>query len=131
MSLQDPTLELQKIFAAVLTAAATEAANRIYDAVPSKPVFPYIRMGTVQVLSEHIESFAGAEVYFTVDAWSQKNGRVEIRRLAKQIVAALDDADLSNEQLAVNSCELDDVQYIDDPDGKTSHAAITFHILTD
>lgn len=131
MAIVDPSAALQVAIVARLQACGSAADKRVYDRVPANRVFPYIALGNVQVISELIEGFSGAEVYITIDAWSQAPGKLEMQGLGKSIIAALDDADLSGDGIVIKSCLLSDVQYVPDPDGLTSHGIFTFHILTD
>ncbi|UFS77221.1 DUF3168 domain-containing protein [Tardiphaga sp. 37S4] len=136
--IDDPSLPLQAAIVAVLKASGSSAGARVYDAVPPEQkrltdtgaAWPYISLGNVQVINEKIECVQGAEVYVTIDAWSRAVGKVELKTLGKKIITALDDVDLSGSGLSVNSCLLEDVNYIPDPDGLTSHGIFTFHILT-
>lgn len=139
MALDDPSLKLQTKFVNVLRAGGTLAGKRFYCPVPEDREFPYGDIGEIQIIKEPIEGFSGAEVYVTVNLWSQKNSRVEIRTLGAQVIALFDDDDepgahpLSDNELGlvVNSCLLSQADYIDDPDGKTAHGILIFHVLTD
>jgi hypothetical protein len=131
MPISDPSIPLQAAIVAALKASGSAAGTRVYDAVPPSPTFPYISLGNVQVISEKAECVEGAEVYVTIDAWSRAVGKVELKQIGAKIILALDNAGLSSANVTINCCELDDVNYIDDPDGSTSHGVFTFHILTD
>ncbi|GEC52259.1 hypothetical protein ABIF38_006421 [Bradyrhizobium japonicum] len=122
---------LQTRIVGLLKAGATAAADRIYCPVPPAAKFPYVSIGDVQVINQRFECLQGAEYFVTVHAWSRERSKLEIRSLGKQITALLDDADISDGEVSVNTCEIDNSQYIDDPDGNTFHAALTFHVLTD
>ncbi len=86
---------------------------------------PYIAIGNFQVLSEKAECVEGAEVYVTIHAWSRATGKVELKQIGAKIILALDNAGLSSADVSINCCELDDVNYLDDPDGLTSHGVFT------
>jgi hypothetical protein len=137
--IDDPSLQLQLAIVAALKATGSSAGARVYDAVTSEKkrltdtgaAWPYISLGNVQVINEKVECLAGADVYVTIDAWSRDVGKVELKQMGQKIIAALDDVDLSSGDLTVNSCLLEDVNYLDDTDGLTRHGAFTFHILTD
>jgi hypothetical protein len=130
-AIDDPSVPLQAAIVGRLKSAATGAADRVYDAVPENPTFPYITIGATQIINEKAECLQGAEVYQTVDVWSRARGKGEVKAVARDVIAAIDDGDLSTDAVAVNSCLLEDVNYLDDPDGLTHHAVIIFHILTD
>jgi hypothetical protein len=131
MPISDPSLPLQKIFVVALKAAVVELDGRVYDEVPAGAKYPYVTIGNTQILSEKTECLEGAEVYQTIDVWTQSAGRVEAKRIGAAVISALDDAALSDGTLTINSCNLEDAQYLDDPDGITKHGVLTFHILTD
>jgi hypothetical protein len=134
VALNDPSGPLQAAIVALLKACGSPAGERVYDRVPTNAQFPYIVFGNVQVISELIENFSGAEVYVTIDAWSREPGKTELQKIGNAIVDALDDAlddaDLSDD-VTVKSCLFNDVLYVPDPDGLTTHGIFTFHILTD
>ncbi len=131
MPIDDPTLELMAAITAALKVGGNPVAGRVYNPVPAGAAFPYISLGTIQLIGENVECLEGAEVFVTIDGWSRAGSKAEIGAVGKWIIAKLDDADLSGADLAVNSCTLDSCQYLEDPDGKTSHFSATFHILTD
>lgn len=131
MAINDPSEPLQAAVIKTLKACGSLAADRVYDRVPANRTFPYIVFGNVQVINELIENFSGAEVYVTIDVWSQEVGKTEAQRIGKAVIDALDDVDLSNNDVTVKSCLLDDAQYVPDADGLTTHGILTFHILTD
>jgi uncharacterized protein DUF3168 len=129
----DPSAELRAALVRVLRQAVTKAEGRVYGPAPANAKYPYISIGAIQVLNEKYEGLAGAQVHVTLHAWSQERSRVEIHTIGKQVVAALDDTDeeLSGADLEVRICSFEDAQYLDDPDGVTAHAVITFRIFTD
>lgn len=131
MPLNDPSAALQATFIAVLKDCGSPAANRFYDSVPKGAKFPYGVLGNVQVISELIPDFSGAEVYVTLDIWSREPGKTEAQAIGKAAIAALDDTDISGANVTIKSCLLNDARYILDPDGLTTHGILTFHILTD
>jgi hypothetical protein len=129
----DTSFELQKAIVRVLRDAGTSAGDRVYNPVPASAKFPYISMGLIQVLNEKYDGLTGVKCFVTLHAWSQERSRVEIHTIGRQIIAALDgvDEEMSRADLDVRSCEFEDAQYIDDPDGLTAHAVLTFQVLTD
>jgi hypothetical protein len=131
MPISDPSLPLQKLIVSALKSGVPAVGGRVYDEVPSMPAFPYVRLGNCQAISEKTDCLEGAEVYLTIDAWSRMAGKVELKQIGAAIILALDDAALSDETVTINSCLLEDAQYLDDPDGITKHGVLTFHILTD
>ncbi|MET4307939.1 DUF3168 domain-containing protein [Bradyrhizobium sp. RT4b] len=130
--MSDPSLALQDaLIVALRTPGVLPAAigKRVYDDVPSKPVFPYVSLGDGQVLPDRADCVDGAEVFAQIDVWSRTVGYVECKQIAAAIVARLDDRVLVVAGFRVNVLELQDVQYLRDPDGQTRHAAMTFRAL--
>ncbi|WP_315759308.1 DUF3168 domain-containing protein [Bradyrhizobium sp. SZCCHNRI2007] len=129
----DPTLAVQAAVVRVLRSAATAAGSRIFCPVPMGADFPYVSIGQIQVINERFEGLEGALIHLTLHAWSRSESRVEVRTLAAQIVAALDGSEgvLTGPDLQLNSCMFENALHLDDPDGKTAHAVLTFQLLTD
>jgi hypothetical protein len=137
----DPSLEVQIAIVTLLHADAAVRAivdRRIFDTVPRDPStgqvsakFPHVTLGEGQVIPDRGDCLEGAELFLSLHAWSRAVGYPEVKRLAKAVTAALDDVELTIEGFRIVSILLDDIQYLRDPDGITSHAAMTFHALTE
>lgn len=128
--MSDPSIELQAALVAALKAVGAlpeVVAGRVYDAVPPAAEYPYVTLGPCQVLPLKAGCIDGAEVYPQIDVWSQAVGYPEAKRIAKAIVAALDDQELAIDGHSTVLFEHQSTNYLREPDGKTSHAAITFH----
>jgi hypothetical protein len=128
----EPSLELTGAIVATLKGVSPQiCGGRIYDPVPQMASYPYVSLGPCQVLPDKAGCIDGAEVYPQIDVWSQSNGAKEIKEATKAVLAALDDQELTVPGFNVVLFEIQSVSYLTDPDGKTRHAAITFHgILT-
>jgi len=123
------SLELQKSIVDRLRAFAPLSefvAGRVYDEPPSQVTFPYVSLGPDQVVSDDAECLTSFEVTIQLDAWSRKNGRVELKRVAEAVRAALHDYDLALETNALLSIRHRQTRHLPDPDDETSHAAIEF-----
>lgn len=128
--MSEPSLELQGAMVAALKGASPPVSSgRVYDDVPENPVFPYISMGPCQVLPDKASCIDGSECYPQLDAWSRAVGFPEVKRIVKEVLAALDDRELVVPGFQLVLFEYVSVNYFHDPDGKTRHAAITFHAL--
>lgn len=131
----DPTLEVQSAFVTTLKADADVAAivaARVYDIPPPSPVKPYITIGEIQLLPNKADCLAGAELAVPVHGWSGTTSSVQVKQLGKAIIDALDDPavlGLLGHRAVI--CELEQAQYLRDPDGITHHAVIVFHLLTE
>ena len=133
----DPSLELQRVIFQTLSANAAvyaivgESPPRVYDHVPEDAFKPYISMNQPQVLPDKADCIDGAETFFQVDGWSAGPGSVEIKRLGAAIAGALDGVEFVMVGHRTVLCELQNIQYLDDPDGVTKHAAVTIRTLTE
>lgn len=132
----DPSLALQAAFVAAIRALNTEAGTRVYDRVPrtnnavAAGTFPYVHLGTGSVLPNKADCYNGSEVSLPVHVWSRAVGWPEAKRIASAIRAGLDDAELLLDGHTLELLELDRADYLNDPDGLTSHAVLTFRALT-
>jgi hypothetical protein len=135
MSYADPSLELQKALVAALKAdAAVNAiiAGRIYDAVPSGAVKPYISFGPFQLLPEHGDCLNGGEAFVTLDGWATGPDTVQVKKLGAAVARALDmTAILLDAPQRCVEMSVEQTQYMRDPDGITAHAVITVHAWTE
>ena len=69
--------------------------GRVYDEPPASVVFPYVRLGSESVGSEHIGCFTDDDIALSVECHSRPAaGRAEVKRLAAAVRAALDNADM-------------------------------------
>lgn len=130
--MSDPSLEVQAaIVAALKTNGALPAvvSARVYDSVPTAPVFPYISLGDCQVLPDKAECIDGAELFLQIDVWSRAVGFPESKQIAKAIVVKLDDQPLTVAGHDVVIFEHQSTQYLRDPDGLSRHAALSFRAL--
>jgi len=128
------SLELQAAVVVRLkefTALSAIVSARIYDEPPNNPVFPYVSMGPDQLVSDDAECLTSFEVFLQVDAWSRKNGRPEVKRIAEAVRAALHDYDLTLVTNALLSIRHRQTRHLPDPDGETSHAVIEFVALVE
>lgn len=135
MSFTDPSLGLQGAIVQRLKDDASVTAivtKRVYDSVPANAVPPYVAIGPSFTAPELSECTDAAETSIQVDVWSRSTGFPEVKRAAAAVIAALHDADIPlSSGGTIQSLLLESVRYLRDPDGLTSHAVITFNILTD
>lgn len=123
-----PTLELQGAIVARLKAHAPLTAivgQRVYDAVPSGMVFPYVSLGPSDEISDDADCIDGFEITMQIDCWSRTVGYVEARRIADAVRAALK-ADLTIADNALVYFTHRITRTFRDADPLTSHAALTF-----
>lgn len=129
-----PVLELQGAIVARLKANATVTAliaGRVYDAVPPTPMFPYVSFGPADELSDDVDCVTGFEISMQIDCWSRAVGFPEVRRISDVVRAALVDTDLPIADNALVYFTHRITRVFRDPDGLTSHAAISFQAFAE
>jgi hypothetical protein len=128
------SLELQKAVVARLKADAGVTAlvgQRIYDRVPPDAVFPSVSLGPEQTAPSRADCYDGREITFQVDVWSRAVGFPEVKRIAEAVRAALQDAPLSLTGHRLLDITFTEARTFRDPDGLTSHSAMTFQAITE
>lgn len=124
-----PSLELQGVIASRLksdSAVRALVADRVYDNVPKEAGFPRITLGATDETSDDADCIEGLAISFQVDCWSQAVGFPQVREMADAVRRALHEADLSLSANALVSLMHRQTRVFRDPDGLTSHAAMTF-----
>jgi hypothetical protein len=133
--MNDPSLPLQGALVTALKAdvdVAAIVADRVYDMPPGPtPTFPYVSWGSAQVLPEKFDCIEGTEIHLTIDAWSRQPGYPEVKRIADAVISAIDEQPPTISGFSVLELQLEQVNYLADPDGLTRHASIVFRALID
>lgn len=132
--MSDPTLALQAAIVASLKGAAAVSAlvgSRVFDAPPPSQTKPYITLGQPQVLPDRADCIDGAEVSYPIHGWAAGPQSDGIKRLGIAIAAALDGQELTLTGHRTVLCEVDQIQYLDDPDGLTKHVVVGLRVLTE
>lgn len=128
--MSDPSLALQKAIVATLKAANTGAGNNVFDSVPTSNPFPRITVGDGQSLADFQDCRRGSEVFLDVHVWSRAVGYPEAKTIASETRDALDDAALVLDGHILDLLDFDEARFLRDPDGITSHVAMSFRALT-
>ena len=133
--MSDPALELQRVLVATLKADPAVTAlvgGRVYDAPPPNPTFPYITLGEDVVSPQRADCYDGSHTTLAVHGWSRAVGYPEVKRIGAAIRGALHEAPLAmaDGQRLVDLALIDN-RIMRDPDGLTSHTALTFRALTE
>lgn len=135
--MSDPSYELQDaLYDALKNNIGPEVGPRVYDQVP-KPVppatvtFPYVTIGDGQVLPDKADCIDGTEHFLQIDVWSRAVGFPEAKTISNNIVTLLDDNPPTMTGYVAVIFELENIQYLRDPDGLTRHVAMTFHARID
>nr|WP_246562948.1 DUF3168 domain-containing protein [Bradyrhizobium liaoningense] len=122
-------LELQGAVVACLKGYAGLAeliADRVFDRVPDRAAFPYVSWGPEQAIGDDADGITGFDITIQIDAWSQKVGLPEVKRVAEQVRLALIEQELTLKDNALVLLEYRQTRILPEPDGLTSHAAIEF-----
>jgi hypothetical protein len=132
----DPSLLVSAAILARLKADAGVVAlvdQRVFDVVPPGVLQPYVSLGQPQVLPNRTSQGCdpGAEIAIAIHGWTTGPESVVSRQLGAAIVASIDEYELVMTGHRTVLCELEQNQYLDDPDGITKHSAATFRILTE
>jgi hypothetical protein len=125
----DPSLALQGAIVNALV-AANVAGGRILDQPPIDAVYPYVTIGEGQVLADLADCYDGSECFLDIHVWSRAVGYPETKRIADQVRGVLHDADLVLDGHSLELLHFQDARTLRDPDGLTSHVAMTFRALT-
>lgn len=129
-----PTLELQRAIVERLKADLTVSAlvaGRVYDSVPAEPVFPYISIGPTDEASDDVDCIDGFEIAMQIDVWSRAVGYPETRRVVDAVRQALTAAEIALVDNALVYFDHRITRTMRDPDGLTSHAAMTFEAFAE
>lgn len=133
--MSEPSLALQKgIFAALTNAAAVTAlvGTRVFDRVSASAVFPYIRIGTDQTVAADQDCVPECvEVFAQIDVFSRAQGKVEAKNIAGAVARTLNIGSVTLSGYLLQSLLHSDTRYLDDPDGLSTHAVLTFRALID
>lgn len=132
-----PTLELQAPIIQRLkadTATAALAGARVYDFVPTEAkriadtgkAWPYVAMGPSDETSDDAECITGFDISIQIDCWSRAVGFVEVRQLSDAIRESIHGYEFELTTNALVYFEHRQTRIFRDPDGLTSHAAMTF-----
>ena len=129
-----PTYELQGRIVALLKASSDLSAligGRVYDRVPEGVQFPYVSFGPSDEISDDADCIDGFEVTMQLDVWSRAVGFPECRRIVDAVRKALpeDGILLADNALVTFSHRISRV--FRDPDGLTSHGAMTFEAFVE
>ncbi|EJF91680.1 DUF3168 domain-containing protein [Bartonella tamiae] len=103
--------------------------KRIFDQVPEDASFPYISIGSFDITTTPYDCFEIEDVSIQIDVWSRSVGFVEMREISHAVRHCLHNKDF---ELPNNAAILFIHQIsreLRDPDGLTSHAALTFNAV--
>jgi hypothetical protein len=125
----DPSLALQRAIENALRRASI-AGGRIYDRPTLTETYPQVTIGEGQVLANLADCYDGSECFLDIHVWSRAVGYPEAKQIADLIRSTLHDADLDLDGHTLELLHFQDARALRDPDGLTSHVAMTFRALT-
>lgn len=129
-----PTYEFQGQIVTLLKASAELSAligGRIYDRVPEGVQFPYVSFGPSDEVSDDAECIDGFAVTMQLDVWSRAVGFPECRRITDAVRKALSVENIQLTDNALVTFNHVTTRIFRDPDGLTSHGAITFEAFVE
>lgn len=126
----DPSLDLQKAINLRLRAQVAAVSSRVFDEVPADVAFPFIELGEFQTVDDGAQCHDGVEAFAVLHVWSRGAGQPEAKTIAGAVRGALHEAalDLGADWQFLEIAH-QDTRYLKDPDGRTSHAVLTFRAL--
>ncbi len=129
-----PSLALQKaVFAALLSDAAVASAidDRLYDAPPREPAFPYVTIGETRVSDWSTGTEDGAEHRLSLAVWSRERGKRQSYEIMDAIEAVLHDAPLVLDGHALVNLRFEFAEVGRERDGITWRATMRFRAVTE
>ncbi|TPM92727.1 DUF3168 domain-containing protein [Mesorhizobium sp. B2-1-3A] len=124
--------ELQKaIYAALTTPELPIVGAKVFDTVPSDTAAPYIHIGSSQMLDDGTDCADGWEVFTDIDIWSEPDmgSKLEVMTIGAAVVPRLL-AVTNVDGFTVVISSIENVRYLDDPDGVSKHGIISVrHVL--
>lgn len=102
-------------------------SDRVYDEPPQNVVFPYVRVGNIDLSADRIGCFVDDDITFSIECHSRPvAGRVEATRMAAAVRKSLDDAGLVLPGFSVDWCDYLTQAVIRASDGKSYIATVAF-----
>jgi hypothetical protein len=129
-----PALALQAAAYQALAADPDLAAlvgDRIFDAPPRAPAFPYVSLAAASATDWSTGTEAGAEHRLTLDAWSRERGKAEAWAILERLQARLDGAALTLDGHALVNLRLLFAEVRADADRITWHGVARFRAVTE
>jgi hypothetical protein len=110
--------------------AVIAAGYRIYDRINEYPKFPYCSIGPSDITQDDAECIDGSEVNLQLDIWSRDPGFREAKQIGGALRQALHRLEATRDGLTFQ-IEHRITRYFRDPDGLTSHGAMSLVALID
>ena len=119
----------QAIYAALIGDSALMALiSGVYDYVPEGSALDYVTIGDDDFNANDTKTSNGFEVYATIHAWSENNGRKKVKELAGEIYRILHKTSLIITDFTHIQTFFETSKTFRDQDEKTYHNIQTFRI---
>ncbi|MDA0780675.1 MAG: DUF3168 domain-containing protein [Rickettsiales bacterium] len=124
--------DMQKALYDALTGDATLTGliTGVYDHVEQETAFPYVTIGESSINAFDTKDTDGMEHILTINSWSRKRGRKEIKQIHAEIYRILQNQNISISNQHIILIQFDFEEIYLDPDGLTYHGVLRFRCLT-
>jgi hypothetical protein len=123
--------QLQKAIYQALTADPPLVDGKVFDTVPTDTPAPYIHIGDCQVIDDGNSCSDSWECFTDIHIWSEPEtgSKLEVMEIGTAVVPRLlGITSVPGFTIAISTIE--NVRYLDDPDGTSKHGVITVrHVL--
>lgn len=123
----DASLPVQAAIFSALSAAVSPV--KVYDAVPQNAAFPYLTIGDDTAADAGTKTNQGQEITLTIHAWSQYQGRKEVKELLGKVYDALHEKPLTVPGFSVSMVRFEYSDSFTDADGKTRHGVARYRVI--
>lgn len=106
-------------------------ADRVYDAMPSKAVYPYLAYGPVTMRDWSTDSNSGQEHFISLSIYSRQPGFREAYALSDAVIDSLEHASLSLDGHKLVLFRFDAAEFRREADALTTRALVSFRALTE
>lgn len=124
-------MSLFSIQSAIYSALNGNITASVFDHVPEDSPFPYVVIGE-DLASEHdTDTEQGYETVLTFHIWSRYRGKLEVKRIDKEIYNILHRADLTIVGQYTINLMWESSEIILDSDGLTYHGITEYRLLSE
>jgi hypothetical protein len=125
----DPSAEIHRAVRLALISESTVTdvipADRVFDSIDPKPVFPYIKVSVDDATEDDDGCGRSWRVAVNVHTWSRAVGTIQTKQINASVRTALDGVS------SVTGFDLNFVQFagsrvLEETDGRTTHGVVTY-----
>jgi hypothetical protein len=96
----------------------------VYDEAPENAAFPYVSIGESNTIDAGNKTNHADDHYETIHVWSRAKGFKECKDMAGKVIKALSEKTFLETGYIIKFFEIDQVNFLRDPDGLTRHGVI-------